>query len=149
MTIEEQVSKGIMAAMKAKDTIRLEVLRNIKKAFIEAKSVAGAPEQITDSESVKIIQKLAKQGRESAEIYKNQGREDLYAHEMAQVEVLNEFLPKQLSEEELRTALKAIIEKVGATSAKEMGKVMGVASKELAGVADGKAISAIVKELLS
>ena len=149
MTIEEQVSKGIMAAMKAKDTIRLEVLRNINKVFIEAKSVAGAPEQITDSESVKIIQKLAKQGRESAEIYKNQGREDLYAHEMAQVEVLNEFLPKQLSEEELRTALKAIIEKVGATSAKEMGKVMGVASKELAGVADGKAISAIVKELLS
>ena len=149
MTIEEQVSKGIMAAMKAKDTIRLEVLRNIKKVFIAAKSVAGAPEQIADSESVKIIQKLAKQGRESAEIYKNQGREDLYAHEMAQVEVLNEFLPKQLSEEELRTALKVIIEKVGATSAKEMGKVMGVASKELAGVADGKAISAMVKELLS
>ena len=149
MTIEEQVSKGIMAAMKAKDTIRLEVLRNIKKVFIEAKSVAGAPEQSADSESVKIIQKLAKQGRESAEIYKNQGREDLYAHEMAQVEVLSEFLPKQLSEEELRAALKAIIEKVGATSAKEMGKVMGVASKELAGVADGKAISAIVKELLS
>lgn len=108
MTIEEQVSKGIMAAMKAKDTIRLEVLRNIKKVFIEAKSVAGAPEQIADSESVKIIQKLAKQGRESAEIYKNQGREDLYAHEMAQVEVLSEFLPKQLSEEELRVALKAI-----------------------------------------
>ena len=140
MTIEEQVSKGIMAAMKAKDTIRLEVLRNIKKVFIEAKSVAGAPEQIADSESVKIIQKLAKQGRESAEIYKNQGREDLYAHEMAQVEVLSEFLPKQLSEEELRAALKAIIEKVGATSAKEMGKVMGVASKELAGVADGQTI---------
>lgn len=149
MTIEEQVSKGIMAAMKAKDTIRLEVLRNIKKVFIEAKSVARAPEQIADSESVKIIQKLAKQGRESAEIYKNQGREDLYAHEMAQVEVLSEFLPKQLSEEELRAALKAIIEKVGATSAKEMGKVMGVASKELAGVADGKTISTIVKELLS
>ena len=145
MTIEEQVSKGIMAAMKAKDTIRLEVLRNIKKVFIEAKSVAGASEQIADSESVKIIQKLAKQGRESAEIYKNQGREDLYAHEMAQVEVLNEFLPKQLSEEELRTALKVIIEKVGATSAKEMGKVMGVASKELAGVADGKSIYAMVK----
>ena len=138
MTIEEQVSKGIMAAMKAKDTIRLEVLRNIKKVFIEAKSVAGAPEEIADSDSVKIIQKLAKQGRE-----------DLYEHEMAQVNILNEFLPKQLTEEELRTALKAIVEKVGATSAKEMGKVMGVASKELAGLADGKAISAIVKELLS
>ena len=149
MTIEEQVSKGIMAAMKAKDTIRLEVFRNIKKVFIEAKYVAWVPEQIADSESVKMIQKLAKQGRESAEIYKNQGREDLYAHEMAQVEVLSEFLPKQLSEEELRAALKAIIEKVGATSAKEMGKVMGVASKELAGVADGKTISTIVKELLS
>ncbi len=138
MTIEEQVSKGIMAAMKAKDTIRLEVLRNIKKVFIEAKSVAGAPEQIADSESIKIIQKLAKQGRE-----------DLYAHEMAQVEVMNEFLPKQLSEDELRVALKGIIEKTGATSAKEMGKVMGVATKELAGIADGKMISAIVKELLA
>ena len=149
MTIEEQVSKGIMAAMKAKDTIRLEVLRNIKKVFIEAKSVAGAPEEIADSDSVKIIQKLAKQGRESAEIFKQQGREDLYEHEMAQVNILNEFLPKQLTEEELRTALKAIVEKVGATSAKEMGIVMGVASKELAGLADGKANSAIVKELLS
>ena len=148
MTIEEQVSKGIMAAMKAKDTIRLEVLRNIKKVFIEAKSVAGAPEQISDTESVKMIQKLAKQGRESAEIYKNQGRDDLYAHEMAQVEVLNEFLPKPLTEEELKDALKAIIERVGATTAKDMGKVMGVASKELAGRADGKVISAVVKELL-
>ena len=149
MDLFDQVSEDIKNAMKAKDKVALETLRNIKKVFIEAKSVAGAPDQIADSESVKIIQKLAKQGRESAEIYKSQGREDLYSHEMAQVEVLNEFLPKQLSEEELRTALKAIIEKVGATSAKEMGKVMGVASKELAGVADGKAISAIVKELLS
>lgn len=149
MTIEEQVSKGIMAAMKAKDTIRLEVLRNIKKVFIEAKSVAGAPEQIADSESVKIIQKLAKQGRESAEIYKNQGREDLYAHEMAQVEVLSEFLPKQLSEEELRAALKAIIEKVGATSAKEMGESDGCCFQGTGRVADGKTISTIVKELLS
>ena len=149
MTIEEQVSKGFLAAIIPKDTIRLEVLRNIKKVFIEAKSVAGAPEEIADSDSVKIIQKLAKQGRESAEIFKQQGREDLYEHEMAQVNILNEFLPKQLTEEELRTALKAIVEKVGATSAKEMGKVMGVASKELAGLADGKAISAIVKELLS
>ena len=92
---------------------------------------------------------MAKQGRESAEIYKQQGREDLYAHEMAQVEVMNEFLPKQLNEDELRVALKGIIEKTGATSAKEMGKVMGVATKELAGIADGKMISAIVKELLA
>lgn len=149
MTIEEQVSKGIMEAMKAKDTIRLEVLRNIKKVFIEAKSVAGAPDTIADSESVKIIQKLAKQGRESAEIFQEQGREDLYTHEMAQVAVLNEFLPKQLSEDELRKALMGIIEKMGVTSAKEMGKVMGTASKELAGLADGKVISAMAKELLS
>jgi len=149
MTIEEKVSKGIMEAMKAKDTVRLEVLRNIKKVFIEMKSMAGAADTIADAESIKIIQKLAKQGRDAAEIYKQQGREDLYTHEMAQVEVLNEFLPKQMSEEELTLALKAIIERVGATSAKEMGKVMGVAAKELAGLADGKLISAKVKELLA
>lgn len=149
MTIEERVSKGIMEAMKAKDKVRLEVLRNIKKVFIETKSVAGAADTIADSESIKIIQKLAKQGRDAADIYRQQGREDLYAHEMAQVEVLNEFLPKKLTEEELTAALKAIIERVGATSPKEMGKVMGVASKELAGVADGKLISEKVKELLA
>lgn len=148
MTIEERVSKGIMEAMKAKDTVRLEVLRNIKKVFIEAKSVQGAGDSISDNESVKIIQKLAKQGRDAADIYKQQGREDLFSHEMAQVEVLNEFLPKPLTEEELVAALKGIIEKVGATSAKDMGKVMGIASKELAGVAEGKVISAKVKELL-
>ncbi|WP_294140670.1 GatB/YqeY domain-containing protein [uncultured Sanguibacteroides sp.] len=148
MTIEERVSKGIMEAMKAKDTVRLEVLRNIKKVFIEAKSVPGAGDSISDNESVKIIQKLAKQGRDAADIYKQQGREDLFSHEMAQVEVLNEFLPKPLTEEELVAALKGIIEKVGATSAKDMGKVMGIASKELAGVAEGKVISAKVKELL-
>lgn len=149
MTIEEQVSKGIMAAMKAKDTIRLEVLRNIKKVFIEAKSVAGAADHVTDAESVKIIQKLAKQGKDSADIYKQQGRDDLYEHEMAQVAILNEFLPRQLSEDELRQALQEIIARVGASSAKEMGKVMGVATKELAGVADGKAISSLVKQLLA
>ena len=148
MTIEEQVSKGIMAAMKAKDTVRLEVLRNIKKVFIEAKAVPGAGDSIPDSESVKIIQKLAKQGRDAAVIYKQQGREDLFSHEMAQVEVLDEFLPQPLTEEELIAALKGIIEKTGATSAKDMGKVMGIATKELAGVAEGKVISAKVKELV-
>ena len=148
MTIEEQVSKGIMAAMKAKDAVRLEVLRNIKKVFIEAKSLPGAADTISDNDCIKMIQKLAKQGCDSAEIYKQQGREDLYAHEMAQVDVLREFLPQPLNDEELTVALKAIVERVGATSAKEMGKVMGIATKELAGVADGKAISAKVKELL-
>ena len=148
MTIEERVSKGIMEAMKAKNTVRLEVLRNIKKVFIEAKAVPGAGDSIPDSESVKIIQKLAKHGRDAAVIYKQQGREDLFSHEMAQVEVLNEFLPQPLTEEELIAALKGIIEKTGATSAKDMGKVMGIATKELAGVAEGKVISAKVKELL-
>lgn len=148
MTIEEQVSKGIMGAMKAKDTIRLEVLRNIKKVILEAKSVAGAPEHLEDADCVKIIQKLAKQGTDAAAIYKQQNREDLYTHEMAQVAILNEFLPKQLTEEELTAALRAIIERVGATSMKDMGKVMGVATKELAGMADGKMVSAKVKELL-
>lgn len=149
MTIEERVSKGIMAAMKAKDTIRLEVLRNIKKVILEAKSAPGAPSELPDSDCVKMIQKLAKQGNDAAGIYKEQGREDLYVHEIAQVEILNEFLPKPLSDEELAAALKAIIERVGAVSAKDMGKVMGVATKELAGVADGKAISAKVRELLA
>ena len=149
MTIEERVSKGIMAAMKAKDTIRLEVLRNIKKVILEAKSAPGAPSELPDSDCVKMIQKLAKQGNDAAGIYKEQGREDLYVHEMAQVEILNEFLPKPLSDEELAAALRAIIERVGAVSAKDMGKVMGVATKELAGVADGKTISAKVRELLA
>ena len=148
MTIEERVSKGIMEAMKSKDTIRLEVLRNIKKVFIEAKSVVGAADHLTDAECMKIIQKLAKQGRDAAGIFQQQGREDLYSHETAQVAVLDEFLPKQLTAAELTAALKRIIEQVGATSAKEMGKVMGVASKELAGLADGRLISEKVKELL-
>lgn len=149
MTIEERVSKGIMAAMKAKDTIRLEVLRNIKKVILEAKSAPGGGVELADSDCVKMIQKLAKQGNDAAEIYKQQGRDDLYTHEMAQVEILNEFLPKPLSDEELTAALKAIIEREGAVSVKDMGKVMGVATKELAGVADGKAISVKVKELLA
>lgn len=148
MTIEEQVSKGIMEAMKAKDTVRLEVLRNIKKFFIEAKSAPGAGDALTDAESVKIIQKLAKQGRDAAAIFQQQGRDDLYQYEMAQVVVLDQFLPKQLTDEELTTALKGIIEKTGATSAADMGKVMGAATKELAGIADGRAISAKVRELL-
>lgn len=148
MTIEEQVSEGIKDAMKARDKVRLETLRNIKKFIIEAKTKPGAGDQIDDAGCLKIIQKLAKQGTESAEIYKQQGRADLYEQEIGQVEVLNGFLPKQMSESELTEALKEIIAAVGATSAKEIGKVMGAATKQLAGLADGKAISAKVKELL-
>lgn len=148
MTIEEQVNEGIKNAMKAREKVRLEALRNIKKVILEAKTRPGAGEGIDDAECVRIIQKLAKQSSDAAEIYKQQGRLDLYEEESGQLEVLNSFLPKQLSEAELTEALKAIITSVGATSSKDMGKVMGVATKQLSGKADGKAISAKVKELL-
>ena len=148
MTIEEQVNDGIKNAMKAHDKVRLETMRNIKKVILEAKTRPGANDRIDDAECIKLIQKLAKQGKESAEIYRQQGREDLYEQESGQVAVLEEFLPKQLDEAELTEALKAIIAEVGASSAKDMGNVMGTATKKLAGLADGKAISAKVKELL-
>ena len=148
MTIEEQVNDGIKNAMKAHDKVRLETMRNIKKVILEAKTRPGANDRIDDAECIKLIQKLSKQGKESAEIYRQQGREDLYEQESGQVAVLEEFLPKQLDEAELTDALKAIIAEVGASSAKDMGKVMGTATKKLAGLADGKAISAKVKELL-
>lgn len=148
MTIEQQVNEGIKNAMKAQDKVRLETMRNIKKVILEAKTRPGAGDQIDDAECLELIQKLAKQGRESAEIYKQQGREDLYEQESGQVSVLEEFLPKPLSETELTAALKEIIVSVGASSPQDMGKVMGAATKKLAGLADGKAISAKVKELL-
>ena len=148
MTIEEQVNDGIKNAMKANDKVRLVTMRNIKKVILEAKTRPGANDRIDDAECIKLIQKLAKQGKESAENYRQHGREDMYQQESRQVAVLEEFLPKQLDEAELTEALKAIIAEVGASSAKDMGKVMGTATKKLAGLADGKAISAKVKELL-
>lgn len=149
MSLEQQISAGIMSAMKEKDHVKTLTLRNVKKYIIEAKTAGTDHGELPDEAVVKIIQKLAKQGAESAEIYKAQGRQDLCDEEMAQVEILREYLPKPLSDEELRAALKEIIAEVGASSPKEMGKVMGVASKRLAGKADGRAISAAVKELLS
>lgn len=148
MTIEEQVSEGIKDAMKARDKVRLETLRNVKKVIIEAKTKPGAGDQVDDAECIKIIQKLAKQGKESAEIYQQQGRADLYEQEAAQVVVLESFLPKQMDDAELTAALWEIIASVGASSPQDMGKVMGAATKKLAGLADGKAISEKVKELL-
>jgi uncharacterized protein YqeY len=148
MTIEEKISKGIMEAMKARETLRLEVLRNIKKVFIEAKAKPGAGDTLADAECLAIIAKLAKQGRDSADIFRQQGREDLYTHEAAQVAVLEEFLPKQLEGEELDRAVREIITRLGASSPRDMGRVMGVASKELAGLVDGKILSTKVKELL-
>lgn len=149
MNLFEQVSKGIVEAMKAKDAVRRDTLRNVKKFFIEAKTAPGANDELSDADALKILQKLAKQGRESAEVYIGQGRPELAEEELAQVRVIEEFLPKQLTEAELEEKLRDIIAQVGATSAKEMGKVMGVASKQLAGLAEGKAISAKVKELLA
>lgn len=148
MTIEEQINNGIKDAMKAKDKVKLETLRNVKKVVLEAKTKPGAADTVSDEECIKIIQKLAKQGKDSATIYTEQGRADLASDELAQVAVLETFLPKQLTEVELTEALKTIITEVGAEGAKDMGKVMGVASKKLAGLAEGRAISAKVKELL-
>jgi len=148
MSFEEQINEGIKHAMKAQDKVRLETLRLVKKFIIEAKTAGTGVAQLPDADVLKIIQKLAKQGQESASIYKEQGRDDLYTYESDQVAVLNEFLPKQLTEEALTTVLQKIITDCGATSAKDMGKVMGVAAKELSGKAEGKLISAKVKELL-
>ena len=149
MTLFEQVSKDIVAAMKAKDKVRLQALRNIKKYFIEAKTAPGANDTLEDAAALKILAKLAKQGRDTAALYTEQGRPDLAEEEVAQAQVVEEYLPKALSAEELEAEVKAIIAETGASSPKDMGKVMGVATKKLAGRADGKAISALVKQLLA
>lgn len=149
MTLFEQVSKDIIASMKAKDKVRLEALRNIKKYFIEAKTAPGANDTLDDATALKILAKLSKQGRDTAALYREQSRPDLAEEEEAQAKVIEEYLPKALTPEQLEAEVKAIIAEVGATSPKEMGKVMGVASKKLAGRADGKAISTLVKQLLA
>lgn len=148
MSLFDQISKDIIAAMKAKDKVRLDTLRNIKKLFLEAKTAPGANDELSDADALKIMQKMVKQGKDSAEIYASQNRADLADAELAQVAVIEEYLPKQLSEDELRERLKDIIAETGAQGPKDMGKVMGTASKQLAGLAEGRTISAIVKELL-
>ena len=149
MALFEQISEDIKNAMKAKDKVRLETLRNVKKYFLEAKTAPGANDTLTDDAAMKIMQKLVKQGKDTAALYQNQGREDLASDELAQVAVIEEYLPKPLSAEELEAAFKAIIEETGASSMKDMGKVMGIASKKLAGKAEGAAISGVVKKLLA
>ena len=149
MTLFDQISEDIKAAMKARDKVRLETLRNIKKVFLEAKTAPGANDTLADADALKIIAKLAKQGKETASTYTQAGRQDLADAELAQVEVLESYLPKQLSKEEIEAEVKKIIAEVGATSMKEMGRVMGTASKQLAGKADGRVISEIVKKLLA
>lgn len=149
MNISDKVNEGIKDAMKAKDKIRLEALRGVKKEFIEAKTAKGASDELSDNAAILIIQKMVKQRKDSAAIYKTQGREDLAKDELDQVAVLEEFLPKQLSSAELEAELTKIMAEVGATSPADMGKVMGVATKKLAGVAAGKDISDTVKRLLN
>ena len=147
MDLFDVISNDIKEAMKAKDKVKLETLRNVKKFFLEAKTAPGANDTLTDDAALKIMQKLVKQGKDSAAIYQGQGRADLAEAELAQVAVLEAYLPKQMSNEELEAALKEIIAE-GAAGPQDMGKVMGVATKKLAGKAEGRAISAKVKELL-
>ena len=149
MNLFDKVSGDIKTAMLARDKVRLEALRGIKKEFLEAKTAKGGDGELSDDAALKILAKMVKPRKESASIYTEQNREDLAGEELAQAAIIEEYLPKQLSEEELTAALKEIIARVGATSAKEMGKVMGTATKELAGKAEGKAISAKVRELLA
>ncbi|MBQ2595375.1 MAG: GatB/YqeY domain-containing protein, partial [Bacteroidaceae bacterium] len=129
----EKVSSDIIAAMKAKDKVRLSALRNIKKYFIEAKTQPGANDELSDADATKILAKLAKQGRDTAAIYVAQGRQDLADEELAQASVIEEYLPKQLTPDELRKELQAIIAETGASGQKDMGRVMGVATKALNG----------------
>ena len=148
MALFDQISKDIISAMKAKDKVRLEALRNVKKLFLEAKTAPGANDELSDADALKILSKLVKQGKDAAALFKEQGREDLATEELQQVTVFEEYLPKQMDEAERTEAIKAIITEVNATSAKDMGKVMGIATKQFAGRAEGKTISTIVKQLL-
>ncbi len=145
----DQVSSDIRTAMKAHDKVRLEALRNIKKYFIEAKTAPGANDTLEDAAALKILQKLAKQGEESADTYAKAKRQDLADAELAQVAVIKEYLPKPFTEEEITAQVKDIIAQTGAQGMKDMGKVMGQATKQIAGKADGKVISTIVRQLLA
>jgi len=149
MSLEKQIMEEMKAAMKAKDTVALQALRAIKSAFLLAKTEAGAGGGLTSEQEMKIVQKQVKQRKDSAAIFVEQGRQDLADPELAEVAVLEKFLPEALSEEEIEKVVVATIEKVGAESMKDMGKVMGIVSKQLAGQADGKTISGIVRKHLS
>ncbi len=146
--MQAEVMEKMKEAMKSKDKVALESLRALKSAFL-LENTSGSNVQLSEADEIRIVQKLIKQRKDSAAIFAQQDRQDLAEPELAQAAVLEQFLPAQMSEEELRNAIAAIVEKTGASSMKDMGKVMGIASKELAGKADGKAISAAVKEFLS
>lgn len=148
MSLEEQVMTEMKAAMRAKDTIKLEALRAIKSGILMAKTESSAKEGLVEEAELKLLQKLVKQRKDSAAIYKEQGREDLAQPELDQAAVIEQFLPEQLSEEEIEKKIVGIIAQTGAAGMKDMGKVMGLASEALAGKADGKTISMIVKKKL-
>ncbi len=149
MNLFDTVSEDIKKAMLAREKVRLEALRGIKKEFLEAKTAPGANGELSDETAVRILTKMVKQRKESAAIYAANNRAELAENELAEAKVIEEYLPAQLTDEELTKAVDEIIAAVGATSPKDMGKVMGVASKQLAGKAEGRAISSKVKEMLS
>ena len=149
MALEQQIQEDIKAAMKAKDTVTLAATRAVKGEILLFKTAEGGSKEVTDTDVVKMVRKLVKQRTEAAEQFVAGGRQDLADNELAEAAVLEKYLPKQLSPEEVKVKVQEIIAQVGATSIRDMGKVMGVANKALAGLSDGRTISAIVKELLS
>jgi uncharacterized protein YqeY len=149
MNLTDQINNDLKEAMKAKDTVKLTALRAIKSQLLLAATEKGADGNSSDEAGIKMLQKLVKQRKESAELYLGQGRNDLADPELAEAAIIEKYLPKQLSEDELKPIIQAIITKVGASGPQDMGKVMGAASQELAGKADGKTISLVVKSLLS
>lgn len=149
MDLFDTISEDIKKAMLAREKVRLEALRGVKKEFLEAKTAKGAGGVLTDDNAIRIMTKMVKQRRESAKIYEENNRPELAENELAEAAVIEEYLPKQLSAEELEAEVKAIIAETGATSMKEIGKVMGLASKRLAGRAEGGAINQAARKLLS
>ena len=149
MNLFDQISEDIKKAMLAREKVRLEALRGIKKEFLEAKTAKGAGGELSDEKAISILVKMVKQRKESAKIYQDNKRPELAENELAEAAVIEEYLPAQLSDEELTAEIEKIITRTGAQGPQDMGKVMGVATKALAGKAEGRAISAKVKELLN
>jgi hypothetical protein len=149
MSLEERINNDLKEAMKNKDEATLRGVRAIKQGILLAKTEPGAPKELNQDQEIKMLQKLVKQRKDSLEIYEREKREDLAIKEREEIAVIEKYLPKQMSAEELKEVLKQIIEEVGAKTPQDMGKVMGVATKQLAGKSDGKTISAMVKELLT
>ena len=149
MGLQEQVMEAMKTAMKAKDTVALESLRAMKSAFLLARTEQGSGHSLSEADEIKLVQKLVKQRRDSAAIYQQQGREDLAGPELAQAEIIEKYLPAQLSEAEIEEVVERTIKATGASGMQDMGKVMGIVSKELAGQADGKTISGVVRKKLT